>query len=388
MNKKFILFLIVILISACTQGISEEEAAQIVAEAATKAVEEVQKTSTTTTSTTTTSTTTTSTTTTSTTTTTIAIPAQGEISCPNTAQLRTSQKINLSIVNGNSDIETINIQGLEEVTIDLSENFMAGKNWEIEVPVVFQGESIERNISFNIKSVNGTNTLLECSVNLIPLKSLGLPQFKGSFEVDVWEDYFGVVIWLPGWEKFTTAIEISVGWGGASFFRAVWLEAFSFGNFTSLTLDCEIDKDVKPRLGKFTTYDSPRPSSKCLVTFYNDITKKTTTKNTEGCYLSESYTYNEKNSYALLCFPNLPTEAITYMNNTKLWMPSQIAIKDNFSRWVIYRGDKKVSYCKDTRSYDLPQYDQPNTYCQSVITPGTSDQTRVDWEYMSFWGDG
>ena len=383
MKKKFILLLIVLLISACTQGISEEEAAQIVAEAATKAVEEVQKTSTTTTSTTTTSTTTTSTTTT-----TLAIPAQGEISCPNTAQLRTSQKINLSIVNGNSNIETINIEGLEEVTLDLSENFNAGKNWEIEIPVVFQGESIERNISFNIKSVNGTNTLLECSVNLIPLKSLGLPQFKGSFEVDVWEDYFGVVIWLPGWEKFTTAIEISVGWGGASFFRAVWLEAFSFGNFTSLTLDCEIDKDVKPRLGKFTIYDSPRPSSKCLVTFYNDITKKTTTKNTEGCYLSESYTYNEKNSYSLLCFPNLPTEAITYMNNTKLWMPSQIAIKDNFSRWVIYRGDKKVSYCKDTRSYDLPQYDQPNTYCQSVITPGTSDQIRVDWEYMSFWGEG
>ena len=126
MRNKLVLICIFFLVSSCAQGISEEEAAQIVADAATKAVEEVQKTSTTTTSTTTTSTTTTSTTTT-----TLAIPAQGEISCPNTAQLRTSQKINLSVVNGNSNIETINIEGLEEVALDLSENFNAGKNWEI-----------------------------------------------------------------------------------------------------------------------------------------------------------------------------------------------------------------------------------------------------------------
>ena len=383
MRNKLVLMCIFFLVSSCAQGISEEEAAQIVVDAATKAVEEVQKTSTTTTSTTTTSTTTTSTTTT-----TLAIPAQGEISCPNTAQLRTSQKINLSVVNGNSNIETINIEGLEEVTLDLSENFNAGKNWEIEIPVVFQGESTERNISFNIKSVNGTNALIECNVTLIPLKSLGLPQFNSGFEEDLWDDYFGVVIWLPGWEKFTTAIEISTGWGGATFFRAVWLEAFNLNHNSSLTLDCDIDKDIKKRLGKFTIYDSPKPTSKCLVTFYNDITKETFTKNTEGCYLSESYTYSSSNSYSLLCFTDLPIQAIRFFENTTLWFPSQIAIKDNYSRWVIYRGDNNISYCRDNRKYDFPKYDQPSTYCQSTLKPGSDDQVEFDGKYMSFWGDG
>jgi len=362
-----------LIISNCTQGISEEEAAQIVAEAATKAVEEVQKTSTTTTSTTTTSTTTTSTTTT-----TLAIPAQGEISCPTTAQLRTSQKLNISVVNGNSNISNIEIIGLKEFSSELESNYSANQSWSSEIPIVFLGNEELRDVEIKILSENGTELFLNCQINLIPLKSLGMPQFRGGFNGESeYSNDQGVVLFFPGFTPFYTLIELETGWGGVSYFKGRW---FELGGDASLTITCDVDSDIVPR-EEISNYQI---KSKCESSYFNSSTQESFSRISKGCYMTPSMTHNEKNHYALLCYAQLTKEMSEKIEGTNVWVPIQIGIKDKYSRWTIGLG-KNVRYCKDSRSADLPLLGMDN-FCNDEIVPGTEDQVDLSYRLMYFFG--
>lgn len=371
MRNKLVLMCIFFLVSSCAQGISEEEAAQIVAEAATKAVEEVQKTTTTTFMTTTTTSTTT-------TTTTLAIPAQGDISCPNSAQLRTSQKINISVQNGNSNISNIEVFGLDEANIEFANNYSSNQKWDLEIPIVFLGEEETRKVELKIFSENGTELSLECEINLIPLKSLGMPQFRGGFngESDYSNDQ-GVVIYLPGYTPFYTLIEIESGWGGVSYFKGMWVE---LGGSGSVTINCGVDSNIVPR----ENLSNYQIQSNCESQYFNTSTDERYSRVSKGCYLTPSKTHFEKNYYALLCYSQLSNEATSLIEGTNIWVPIQLGIKDKYSRWTIGLG-VNVKYCKDKRTSDFPTFGKDD-FCKDEIEPGTQDQVELSFRLMYFRG--